>query len=96
MTKKKTNRPTQGELVTIISIEEQTKRPATKKPPFKQQLLKSDLAKRISPTTLSALADNLDKGDALKEALVLLNPFLRVCSLKDFKELSIAINTLNS
>tara|TARA_R110002153_G_scaffold187738_2_gene340706 strand:+ start:377 stop:706 length:330 start_codon:yes stop_codon:yes gene_type:complete len=78
-----------------IPLKQEPKAPIKKEITFKQQLIRSDLAKRISPTTLGALADNLDKEDALKESLVLLNPFLRVCSLEDFRELSTAINSLN-
>lgn len=77
-----------------MSKNDETKKVKPKKRTFKRKLINSDLAKRISPTTLSTLADNLDDKDALKEILLLLNPFFRVCSLEDFKQLSSAIKRL--
>ena len=67
----------------------------TKKLSFKEELLASKLTKRISPTTLEALANNLDKESALKEILMLLNPFFRICSIEEFIEISTAIKELN-
>lgn len=71
-----------------------TKKVEAKELSFEEQLIKSPLAKRISPTTLKNLAKQLDKEAALLECLQLLAPFFRVCSLEEFKELSTAINEL--
>lgn len=72
----------------------EAKKTKSKKLTFKQRLTTSGLEKRISLTKLETLADNLEQEEALKEILSLLNPFFRVCSLKDFKEISLAINSL--
>lgn len=89
MKEKKTRKKEPKEKATTIINDE------PKELSFKEQLIKSNLSKRISLTTLEALANNLDKEAALKEIIILLIPFFRLCSLEEFIELSTAIKELN-
>jgi hypothetical protein len=66
-----------------------------KKLTFKQELTKSKLSKRISPTTLNAIAGQLDKEAALRQCINLLMPFFQECSIKEFCELTNEIKELN-
>lgn len=63
---------------------------------FKDELIKSKLSKRISPTTLKTIAEQLDKEAALKECVVLLSSFLAICSLDEFIELTTEIKELRN
>jgi len=71
-----------------------TKKPA-KKLTFQEELVKSKLSKRISPTALNAIAGQLDKEAALRQCINLLNPFFQDCSIEEFCELTNEINKLN-
>jgi len=75
-------------------IKTPTKKKAVKKKTFKQQLIESNISKRISPTALGLIANRFERDEVLKEIIIRLNPFFAKCSIEDFLEISKAIEEL--